>query len=97
MNFEEYVNKIANGLQEILTAKITVNKQISFTSDSRYEFSIWIDYKNRSYALTPFFCENQYKNNEPIDDAIHNGFISLREEVIRDFGIGQLVDFQKVR
>lgn len=90
--FDEYVNEIAKRLRKILPAKITVHKQVSFTKSCRYELYIWIDYENRTYALTPFFFEMQYKNRFSIDDAVHNVFIGLRE---RDKGI--LADFQKVR
>ena len=93
MDFKQYINQIANGLQNILTARITVEKQLSFKCNE----DLWIEirYKHKTYALTPYFCREQFRKKKTIDEAVINGFESLKEEVVKDFGIGQLVDFQK--
>lgn len=93
MDFKQYINQIAHGLQDILTAKITVEKQFTFKCDE--DFWIEIRYKHKTYALTPYFFREQFCKRKSINEAVLSGFESLKEEVVKDFGIGQLVDFQK--
>lgn len=92
--FDKYVYQITTELQGILTAKITVIKKISVIHSE--ELWIEIKYKNKTYALTPYFLHTQFYAGKTVDEAAINGFEELKKCVIKDFGIGQLAEFQKI-
>lgn len=90
MDREEYIRSIRECLNSILNATVTVRKNCTSPTEL-YQNYIEVRYKHRTYALSSYFFDVCMSNNLTIAEAAYKGIDQIRDLVIKEFGIDELL------
>lgn len=89
INQEEYISNICECQNHALNATVTVQKNCSMPHNS--SSYIEVRYKHKSFALLPHFLDDCLDDNLTVAESAYKGVDTLRDLVIKEFGLDELL------